>query len=132
MQEQLEKALAWAMDNLKAEYIELRYENVKKNTLELKDGTFTTFTGKTQRGVAIRVLADGAWGFSSTNRLENLEKAIEEAYKIAKAVAGARKEKIQLAEIKTYEDFVKSKMKIKPFEVDIEEKVNHLRNLKSS
>jgi TldD protein len=129
MQDQLEKALAWAMDNLKAEYIELRYENVKKNTLELKDGTFTTFTGKTQRGVAIRVLADGAWGFSSTNRLENLKKAIEEAYKIAKAVASARKEKIQLAEIKTYEDFVKSKMKIKPFEVDIEEKVDHLRSL---
>ncbi|AIF68922.1 zinc-dependent protease [Palaeococcus pacificus DY20341] len=129
MHERLEDALNWAMDNLKAEYIELRYESIKKNTLELKDGTFTTFTGKVQRGVAIRVLADGAWGFSSTNRLDDLTKAIEEAYKLAKATAQSKKEKIQLAEIKTYEDFVKSKMKVKPAEISIDEKVEHLREL---
>ncbi|AHF80200.1 TldD/PmbA family protein [Thermococcus paralvinellae] len=129
MQDVLEKALEWAMNNLKAEYIELRYENLKKTNLELKDGTFVTFTNKVQRGVAIRVLADGAWGFSSTNRLENLEKAIEEAYKLAKAGAKAKREKIQLAEIKPVEDVVKSKMKIKPAEVNIDDKIGHLKEL---
>ena len=129
MQEELEKALNWAMNNLKAEYVELRYENLKKNNLELKDGTFTTFAGKVQEGIAIRILTDGAWGFSSTNRIENLRQAIEEAYKLAKATAQAKKEKIQLADIKPYEDFVKSRMKIKPKEVSIEEKVEHMREL---
>lgn len=127
--EALERALRWAEENLKAEYIELRYEDLRKTTLGLKDGVFTSFTGKLHRGVAIRVLEDGAWGFSSTSDLSNLEKKIEEAYKLAKAVAGTKKEKIELAEIKTVEDFVKSRMQVKPSEVDIEEKVNHLREL---
>ncbi|NJE84411.1 TldD/PmbA family protein [Thermococcus sp. CX2] len=127
--EALEKALRWAEDNLKADYIELRYESLKKTTLGLKDGVFTSFTGKLQQGVAIRVLADGAWGFSSTNRLENLERAIEEAYKLAKAASQTKKEKIELAEIKPVQDFVKSKMKIKPAEIDVEEKVTHLLEL---
>lgn len=100
MEDRLENALNWALEKFKAEYIEIRYENVNKNTLELKDGTFTTFAGKGQMGVAIRVLADGAWGFASTNRLEQLENAIESAYKLARATAKAKKEKIQLAEVK--------------------------------
>ncbi|WP_394325304.1 PmbA/TldA family metallopeptidase [Thermococcus sp. JCM 11816] len=129
--EELERALKWAENNLNAEYIELRYEDLRKTTLGLKDGVFTSFTGKLHRGgVAIRVLADGAWGgFASTSDLTNLEKKIEEAYKLAKAAAQTKREKIELAEIKPVEDFVKSKMKTKPREVDIEEKVNHLREL---
>ncbi|NJE75947.1 TldD/PmbA family protein [Thermococcus sp. ES12] len=127
--EALERALEWAEENLKAEYIELRYEDLKKTTLGLKDGVFTSFTGKLHRGVAIRVLADGAWGFASTSELDNLEKKIEEAYKLAKAAAQTKREKIQLAEIEPAQDFVKSRMKLKPREVDIEEKVAHLREL---
>ncbi|ASJ10695.1 TldD-like protein [Thermococcus sp. P6] len=127
--EALEKALRWAEENLKADYVELRYEDLKKTTLGLKDGVFTSFTGKLQRGVAIRVLADGAWGFASTSELENLEKKIEEAYRLAKAAAETRKEKIELAEVKPVEDFVKSRMRIKPGEVDVGDKVRHLREL---
>ncbi|USG99795.1 TldD/PmbA family protein [Thermococcus argininiproducens] len=131
MEDRLEKALEWALEKFKPEYLEVRYENVNKNTLELKDGTFTTFAGKDQIGIAVRVLADGAWGFASTNRLDRIEMAIGSAYKLARATAKAKKEKIQLAEVKTYEDIVRSKMKIKPKEVSIEEKVERLAELES-
>lgn len=127
--EVLEKVLRWAEENIKAEYIELRYENLKKTRLTLKDGVFTNFTEKLNMGVAVRVLANGAWGFASTSNLDKLQDAIKEAYKLAKASAETKKEKITLAEIKPVEDFVESKMKIKPREVDIEEKVNHLKEL---
>lgn len=131
MEDRLENALNWALEKFKADYIEIRHENINKNTLELKDGTFTTFAGKGQMGVAIRVLADGAWGFASTNRLEQLENAIESAYKLARATAKAKKEKIQLAEVKAHQDIVKSKMKVKPKEIPIEEKVERLMDLEA-
>ena len=131
MEDRLEKALEWALERFKPEYLEVRYENINKNTLELKDGTFTTFAGKNQIGIAVRVLVDGAWGFASTNRLDRIDMAIESAYKLARATAKAKKEKIQLAEVKAYEDIVRSKMKIKPKEVSIEEKVERLAELES-
>ncbi len=127
--EALERALRWAEENLKVDYIELRYEDLRKTTLGLKDGVFTSFTGKLNRGIAIRVLANGAWGFSSTSDLASLEKKIEEAYKLAKAAATTKRERIELAEVKPVEDFVKSRMKVRPEETDIDEKVNHLREL---
>ncbi|BAA30669.1 458aa long hypothetical protein [Pyrococcus horikoshii OT3] len=129
--EALEKALRWAEENIKAEYIELRYEDIKRTALNLKDGVFVNFTEKLNRGVAIRVLVNGAWGFSSTSELDKVEEAIKEAYKLAKVASETKKEKIKLAEIKPVEDFVKSKMKIKPREVDIEEKINHLKELEN-
>ncbi|NJE25840.1 TldD/PmbA family protein [Thermococcus sp. MV5] len=131
MEDRLEKALELALERFKPEYLEIRYENINKNTLELKDGTFTTFAGKNQIGIAVRVLADGAWGFASTDRLDRIGMAIENAYKLARATAKAKKEKIQLAEVKAYEDIVRSKMKIKPKEVSIEEKVERLAELES-
>lgn len=47
--DELENALRWAEENLKAEYVELRYEDLRKTTLGLKDGVFTSFTGKLHR-----------------------------------------------------------------------------------
>ncbi len=125
----LDGIIDWANKNIKAEYVEIRGEELSKLNIELKDGTFSTFTSLKSSGFGIRVLAEGAWGFSSTTKIDELKDAIEKAYKMAKAASVGRYEKIKLADIKIVEDEVKSKMKIKPEEVDVQEKVKKMKEL---
>ena len=125
----LDGIMDWADKNIKAEYVEIRGEELSKLNIELKDGTFSTFTSLKSSGFGIRVLAEGAWGFSSTTKIEELKNAIEKAYKMAKAASRGRYEKIKLADIDIIEDEVKSKMRIKPEEVDVQEKVKRMKDL---
>ncbi|AGB04233.1 putative Zn-dependent protease-like protein [Aciduliprofundum sp. MAR08-339] len=125
----LEGIMAWAEKNVKAEYVEIRGEELSKLSIELKDGVFPTFTSSKSSGFGVRVLANGAWGFSSTNKFEQLKDAVEDAYRMAKASAFGRHEKIKLADIEIVQDVVRSKMKIKPKDVDIEEKVRRMKDL---
>ena len=125
----LDGIMDWADKNVKAEYVEIRGEELSKLNIELKDGTFSTFTSLKSSGFGIRILAEGAWGFSSTTKIEELKNAIEKAYKMAKAASRGRYEKIKLADIDIIEDEVKSKMRIKPEEVDVQEKVKRMKDL---
>ena len=125
----LDGIMDWADKNIKAEYVEIRGEELSKLNIELKDGTFSTFTSLKSSGFGIRVLAEGAWGFSSTTKIEELKNAIEKAYKMAKAASRGRYEKIKLADIDIIEDEVKSKMRIKPEEMDVQEKVKRMKDL---
>ena len=111
------------------DYIEIREEIKKKNHVELKDGVFHTFTTRESRGYAVRAFLNGAWGFSSVSSEEQLKKAIEDAYRMAKASSRGRRDKIQLADVDIVKDTVPSKMKIKPQEVSMDEKIKRMKNL---
>ncbi|TFG07301.1 TldD/PmbA family protein [Candidatus Thorarchaeota archaeon] len=123
----LERALERTRD-LKASYVELRGEDGFIEYLQMDDGRISALTQRIERGCAIRVLADGAWGFVTTGDLENLDGAIEDAYSIAKAAAPTRKEPIELAEINAVRDKVKSSAKEDPRNVSVEEKVDYLQD----
>ncbi len=127
--EELEKLLRWAENNLQAEYIEIRYEDVSRFHAQLKDGIFKTFTTQQSHGYGIRVLAQGAWGFSTTTKDDDVKDAILRAYKMARVSSTGRKEKVKLADIEINEDVVRSKMQVKPEDVSIEEKVKRMKNL---
>ncbi|MHA1481498.1 MAG: TldD/PmbA family protein [Candidatus Thorarchaeota archaeon] len=121
-----------AMDkgrSLGADYIELRGESGFIEFIQMEDGRVNALTQRIERGVAIRVLADGAWGFVSTGNVNELDQSIIDAYKMAKAAAPTRREPIQLAEIKAHEDVVKSKVKRDPRNVPIAEKINYLTEI---
>lgn len=126
---ELDSLISWSEKNLGVEYIEIRYEDIFKHHMALKDGVFSTFTSLHLSGYGIRVLVNGAWGFSTTNKEERLKDSIIDAYKMAKASSFSMKEKIELAEIESVDDHVPSKMRIKPHEVDMEEKVKRMRSL---
>ncbi|OYT59870.1 TldD-like protein, partial [Euryarchaeota archaeon ex4484_178] len=128
----LDNIMDWAEKNIDAEYVEVRGEELSKLSIELKDGIFPTFTSLKLSGFGVRVLAKGAWGFSSTNRFENLKEAIENAYKMAKAASPGRYEEVTLAEIDVVEDEVKSKMRIKPSDVGVDEKVSRMKELEKT
>ena len=127
MFEVLEKALESGR-NLGASYVELRGESGFVEYIQMDDGRVNALTQRLERGVAIRVLADGAWGFVSTGDLESLDSAVQNAFKMAKAAAKTRREPIKLAEVKTFEDVVKSTAKRDPRHVPIEEKLKYMKD----
>ena len=118
-------------EKIGGDYIEIRHEEINKSHVDLKDGVFHTFTARSSLGYGIRILKDGAWGFASVTSNGDVKKAIEDAYHIAKSSSKGRKDRIQLADVKTVSDHVRSKMKIKPQDVNIGEKVERIRKLEN-
>lgn len=128
MFERLEEAAETGQD-LGASYVELRGESGFIEYIQMDDGRINALTQRIEQGVAIRVLADGAWGFVSTGDLDGLENAVKDAFSMAKAAAKSRREPIVLAETKTYEDVVKFDIKRDPRHVPIEEKIGYLQDM---
>ncbi|MFW9933130.1 MAG: PmbA/TldA family metallopeptidase, partial [Candidatus Thorarchaeota archaeon] len=128
MFDQLEKALEYGQ-NLGASYVELRGESGFVEYIQMDDGRVNALTQRLERGVAIRVLADGAWGFVSTGEMNTLTESVENAYKMAKAAAKTRHERIELIDVKTHEEVIKSKGERDPRYVPIEEKIQYMTSI---
>ena len=112
-----------------ATYVELRGEQGFVEFIQMDDSRINALTQRIERGVAIRVLADGAWGFVSTGNLDMLEKGVVDAISMAKAAAKTRNEPIELAEVKAYEDKESLKVEKDPRHVPIEEKIQYMNDM---
>jgi TldD protein len=124
----LEKAVDRGRD-LGATYVELRGEKGHVEYIQMDDSRITALTQRIEQGVAIRVLADGAWGFVSTGNLEMLETGVSDAVSMAKAAAKTRREPIKLAEVKAYEAKEEIQVKKDPRHVPIEEKIEYMNEM---
>jgi TldD protein len=113
---------------LGAAYVELRGESGFVEYIQMEDGRVNALTQRIERGVAVRVLADGAWGFVSTGDLDSLDQAVGDAFSMARAAARTRKEPIRLAEAKAYEDVDDIGVKRDPRHVPIEEKIRYMQD----
>lgn len=76
-------------------YVELRYHDHQSNAITAQKGRIDQASSSKQKGVGVRVLENGAWGFSSTSQLDrqSIQKAIDIAREAAKEVGVSRKEK---------------------------------------
>ncbi|MFW9802254.1 MAG: TldD/PmbA family protein [Candidatus Thorarchaeota archaeon] len=114
---------------LGASYVELRGESGFIEYIQMDDSRVSALTQRIEQGVAIRVLADGAWGFVTTGDLDSLDKAVKDACSMAKAAAVTRREPIELAETKSYKDTVELKVKRDPRHVPVEEKIKYMQDM---
>lgn len=82
------------------EYTEARFHQREKNQMILRKSEIEDITSEIYSGVGIRVLYEGAWGFSSVNSMDkdSLHKALETATKIAKVTSQKKNEKVELQE----------------------------------
>ncbi len=124
----LEKAVERGQD-LGASYVELRGEAGFIEYIQMDDLRVNALTQRIEQGVAVRVLADGAWGFVSTGDLGSLDGAVENAYKMAKAAAPTRREPIVLSDLKTVRDVGEIKVVRDPRHVPIEEKIGYMESM---
>ncbi len=90
------KNLAARMDHIvhsTRHWVELRYHRRRTHSLSIQKGVVKGVRSMTTAGTGVRVLVDGAWGFSSTSESDNasLEKAIKQAVACASVISGLKK-----------------------------------------
>ncbi len=93
----LQDLMRGVLDQFEADYLEMRYHareltRIRIVTGELEDANHTDY-----RGIGIRALVSGAWGFSSTSKLDrpSLRQAVEDAIKGARVASTNKSEKIE-------------------------------------
>lgn len=127
MKEFSEKVLQKAK-GLGASYADVRIVRNKSEAINVKNGKVDALAGSTDYGFGVRVIVDGAWGFSSSFVVthEEGDRVATEAVRIARASARIKKSDVKLAPVEPAEGKFKSEWKIDPFEVPLEDKINLL------
>jgi TldD protein len=80
----------------KAQYTEIRYQSRQVNRITIENGELESASSSLRKGVGIRTLVNGAWGFSSTNRLdtEGLVECLEASTKAGRMASKGRRDKV--------------------------------------
>jgi len=111
-----------------AAYADARYVRTRQESVETRNGLVEGLTSRESRGIGVRVLADGAWGFAATSDLsrESVADTARLAVRVGKASATAKKEDVELAECEPAVDSAKTKFDRDPFDVPLEERISLL------
>ena len=114
-----------------ASYADCRYVEIKNESLSFSNGSPESVQRSSDRGIGIRVLANGAWGFYGTSVVaENeISRAVKKAVEIGKASARLNDRPVRLVDTKSYKDNYISNFKIDPFEISLKEKLDYLSEL---
>jgi TldD protein len=116
-----------------ASFAEVRRETVDETRLRIEDGEMRGLISGSESGFALRVLVDGAWGFSASNELGPAawKKALEQAMQLARAGKDAH-HRVQLADIPAVRARVHWRPKVDPQNVSLEEKRDLLTNMEQA
>jgi TldD protein len=123
----IEEALM-AAKKFGASYADVRVIDRAEEEISTKNGSVDGIKSSSSKGFGIRVIADGAWGFSSSFVLtdEEISRVAEEAVDIAKASAKTKIEDVTLSKIEIYQDRVEEQVKTDPLSVPITKKISIL------
>jgi len=120
-----DKAVNLAVD-LGANYADVRIEKEFSTEIRLTNERFDSAVNGIDKGIGVRVLFNGAWGFSSTCSLtgKDVKDAVENAVKAAKATSIRIKERAVLAPVPIIEDKVETPVRESLAAVGIDKKMN--------
>src|SRR5260370_36358320 len=104
-----------------AAYGDVRVMHLRQRDITTKNGQVGTLSQGESIGLGIRVLANGAWGFASTDRLtrEGVAACSAQADSIAKASARAKRSEVVLAPEKAYVGTWQSPFHKDPFQIPL-------------
>ena len=127
MNDLIDRALD-AADRLGAGYADVRVVERTTEGLTVKNGQLEAATSSQSAGFGVRVLVDGAWGFSASAVLEpaEAERIAREAVDIARASGLARKEPIELDDTSPVVDSYRTPHAEDPFAVGLDDKLRML------
>jgi TldD protein len=105
-----------------ATYADVRMMHLKQRDLTTKNGQVGTLAQTESIGLGIRVLANGAWGFASTDQLtrEGVAACAAHAVSIGKASALAKRRDVTMAAEEPFIDSWQSPFRKDPFEIPLE------------
>ncbi|HYL76720.1 MAG TPA: TldD/PmbA family protein [Bryobacteraceae bacterium] len=106
-------------------YADVRIVDSRDRDLSTKNGKPGQISSSESRGLGIRVLANGCWGFAATDDLTKagIESAAALAVDIAQSSALAKKDDVVLAPEDKFEAVWISPCRIDPFSVSVEEQL---------
>ncbi len=127
----MKELAGWALDTAKtkgASYADVRVRDMRFRNLSTKNGQVGAIGESESMGLGIRALADGAWGFASTDNLtrENVEATAARAVEIARASALVKKKDVVLVPEQKIEAMWATPIDKGPFKVSIEDQLNLL------
>ena len=127
MRQYTERALDTAKAS-RATYADIRIVRRTTQGITVKNGIVQGLTQDVSFGFGIRVIADGAWGFASSNELTSAEvdRTAALAVRIARASAGAHDDPIDLGPPEVHVDRYVTPHEIDPFAVPLAEKIDLL------
>ena len=127
MNELIERALDGA-DRLGARYADVRVVERRNEGLTVKNGALEAATSNVSAGFGVRVLVNGAWGFSSSAVLtpDEADRIAGEAVEIARASAVAQKEPIELDDTQPVTATYRTPHDEDPFAVSLDDKLRIL------
>jgi len=125
-----EAALARATA-LGASYADVRVNRYRRESIATRERQVQNVSRSTSRGLGLRVLVNGAWGFAATNRLEPAaaRDAADQAVAIARASAVLASRKVVLADAEKVVTTWTSAFARDPFEVALDAKIAFLLKL---
>ncbi len=112
----------------KIDYGDVRIVFAKTETIKVKNEETKTASYSESNGFGVRVIVNGAWGFSSSSVLtkKEAESVVKNAVAIARASSFAKKNGLKLSEKKTYIDTYRTPYIKDPFSVPLSEKIGLL------
>ncbi len=120
--------------SLGASYADVRIVGRGSEEIVLRTGKVEHLDRDSSYGFGVRVIVDGAWGFSSSSRVstEDAKRVVGEAVRIARASALLSHKAVVLAPVEVHEASCAVDVKIDPFEVPLDEKIGLLKDADSA
>src|SRR5215471_13513202 len=122
---------AWALDTATqrgATYADARIADDRSRALSTKNGAVGNASDSESRGIGIRVIADGAWGFAASDDLSRsaVEATAARAVDIARSSARVKQRDLQLAAEKPVAAEWTTPIQIDPFTISVEQNIDLL------
>jgi TldD protein len=125
----LRTAVEWAAER-GASYADARYVERESETVAVKDGQVEGVDRDSDRGVGVRVLYKGAWGFAASDRVTGdaaVPPLFQEAIARAEAAATVQRRHVVLAPSEAQRGEYRTPLRRDPFAVPVSERVELLR-----
>jgi len=111
-----------------ASFADARVMDIRLRNLSTKNGQVGTLSEQESLGIGVRALADGSWGFASTDRLthEGVQACAARAVAIARASALAKRHDVVMAPEQAYVDTWQNPFIKDPFAIPLDRQLDLL------
>ncbi|WP_428263260.1 TldD/PmbA family protein [Haliangium sp.] len=108
-----------------ASYADIRIADYRRQRVATREARILDLADDEDRGVGVRVIANGAWGFAASARIDKDEiaRVTQQAVALARINAKIGREPIELAPTNAYVDVWNTPIERDPFEVPLQDKV---------
>jgi TldD protein len=108
-----------------ASYADVRFESVRSERIEVRNGIVATLADSSSTGFGIRALVDGAWGFAASADISDagIDATAARAVSIARASASIGRRRIGAAPSRAYVDTFTTPLCTDPAEIPLGRRV---------